>query len=184
VTDEGLRLIDTFKKLEERLTRISNAISDTGLEKTDDMLFWGLGLKLSTRNAFHCTVIEIKDAPVNVEVRLAVTPDCTFTAAVTHASIADMRLVPGRHVVALVGASSVLLAPRDQSIRVSARNRVKGQIVTRTDDAVVCELAIDIGNGKSMTSVISRESADDMTLEKGTEIYAIFKTSHVILAGD
>jgi len=184
VTDEGLRLIETFKKLEERLARISNAISDTGLENVEDMLFWGLGLKLSTRNAFHCTVIEIKDASVNVEVRLAVTPDCIFTASVTNTSVADMPLVPGRHVVALVGASSVLLAPHDQGMRISARNRLKGWIITRTDDTAVSELGIDIGNGKTMTSVITREAADDMALEKGAEIYAIFKTSHVILAAD
>jgi len=113
VTEEGLRLIETFKRLEEKLSHFSNAIHDMGLENTDDMLFWGLGLKLSTRNTFHCTVIEIKGAAVDVDVRLAVTPGCTLTAAVSNASVADMSLVPGRHVVALVGASSVLLAPSD-----------------------------------------------------------------------
>ncbi len=184
VTEEGLRLIDTFKRLEEKLNQLSHTISDIGLENTDDVLFWGLGLKLSTRNAFHCTVTEIKDASINVEVHLAVTPSCTLTAAVPNASVADMRLALGRHVVALVGASSVLLAPLDQALRISARNRINGQITARIDDAAVSEITVDIGNGKTITSVITRDSADDMTLGKGDHVCAIFKTSHVILAAD
>jgi len=69
-------------------------------------------------------------------------------------------------------------------LRISARNRIKWRIAARIDDTAVSEFTIDVGNGKTVTSVITRDAADDMALSQGAEIYAIFKTSHVILAAD
>src|SRR5256885_2726522 len=47
VTDEGRRLILTFRRLEEKLGRISTAIAAEGLEHDQDLLFWGIGLELA-----------------------------------------------------------------------------------------------------------------------------------------
>jgi hypothetical protein len=58
VTDEGRRLILTFRRLEEKLGRISTAIAAEGLEHDQDLLFWGIGLKLSVRNALFCKIVK------------------------------------------------------------------------------------------------------------------------------
>lgn len=184
VTEEGRRLIVAFRRLEEKLGRISEAIAEEGLEHEQDLLFWGLGLKLSVRNAFHCKVATIIPGPVNVEVKLEVSPETIITAAVTNASVTELELAPGRSVVAMVNATSVMLAPKDDAPRMSARNRVLGTVVTRTDGIVESEIGVDLGGGKTITAVISREGADDILAATGAQVWAIFKTSHVILATD
>ena len=52
ITDEGRRLILTFRRLKEKLGRISTAIAADGLEHDQDLQFWGIGLKLSVRKRF------------------------------------------------------------------------------------------------------------------------------------
>jgi molybdate transport system regulatory protein len=184
VTEEGLRLIAAFRKLEEKLGRISIAIAEEGLEKAEDVLFWGLALKLSVRNAFHCQVAEVKPAPVNVELKLTLSPETSIYTMVTNTSVADLGLVPGRSVVALVNSSSVMLMPADQTVRLSARNRIKGRVVSRVDGGVASEVTIDIGGGKTIAAVVTAEDAADVSIEPGSEVIAIFKTSHVFLAAD
>ncbi|WP_084572924.1 TOBE domain-containing protein [Methylocapsa aurea] len=184
VTDEGRRLIATFRRLEEKLGRISDSIVEVGLEHEEDLLFWGIGLKLSVRNAFHCTIVEIIPAPVNVEVKLKVSSEIEIIAVVTNASIAELGLTPGRSAVAMVNASSVMLAPRAEAPRISARNKIAGIVLDRVDGGVVTEVTLDIGEGKTITSVITHEGADGVEIAPGAKVWAIFKSSNVILASD
>jgi molybdate transport system regulatory protein len=100
VTDEG-RLILTFRRLEETLGRISTAIAAEGLEHDQDLLFWGIGLKLSVRNALFCKVVKITRAPINVELRLEVSPGLMITTVVTNASVNELGLAPGRWCIAM-----------------------------------------------------------------------------------
>ncbi|HMF06343.1 MAG TPA: molybdenum-dependent transcriptional regulator [Methylocella sp.] len=184
ITDEGRRLIRAFRRLEEKLGRISAAIAEEGLEHEEDLLFWGIGLKLSVRNAFFCKVIKITSAKVNVEVKLEVSPGFLITAGVTNASVSELGLAPGRHCVAMVNASSILVAQESASLRISARNKVRGVVIGRTDDDTASEIAIDSGGGKTITAVVTREGADEAGANIGAQVLAIFKTPHVILAAD
>lgn len=184
VTDEGRRLIVAFRRLEEKLGRISAAIAEEGLEHEHDLLFLGIGLKLSIRNALFCKVAKITAAPVNVEVKLEVSPAIRITAAVTNSSVQELGLVPGRGCIAMVNASSVMLAQDGAAPRISARNKIVGKVVTRAGDRAESEVTIDIGGGKTLTSVVTREGADAAGAVTGAQVLAIFKTSHVILASD
>jgi molybdate transport system regulatory protein len=184
ITDEGRRLIRAFHRLEEKLGRISTAIAEEGLEHEEDLLFWGLGLKLSIRNAFFCKVIKIVSAKVNVEVKLEISSGVVFTAGVTNASVSELGLAPHRSCVAMVNASSVLVAQVSTPERISARNKIRGVVTSRTDDDTASEIAIDIGGGKSITAVVTREGADQAGAAIGTQVLAIFKASTVVLAAD
>jgi molybdate transport system regulatory protein len=184
VTDEGRRLILVFRRLEEKLGRISAAIAEEGLEHDRDLLFWGIGLKLSVRNAFFCEITKITPAPVNVEVKLEVSPHHMITTIVTNASVNELGLTPGRCCVAMVNASSILLAQGGAAGRISARNKINGIVIHRTDDGSDSEVAIDIGDGNTITAVVTREGADEAGATIGAQVFAVFKTSHVILAAD
>jgi molybdate transport system regulatory protein len=184
VTDEGRRLILTFRLLEEKLGRISTAIAAEGLEHDQDLLFWGIGLKLSVRNALFCKIAKITRAPINIEVKLEVSPGLIVTTVITNASVNELGLVPGRWCVAMVNASSVMLAQKDSAPRISARNKIAGTVVHRTDDGADSEVTIDIGGGKTITAVVTRAGADEAGATTGAQVLAIFKTSHVILAAD
>lgn len=184
VTGEGRRLIAAFRRLEERLGHISAAIAQAGLEHEQDLLLLGIGLKLSVRNALFCKIVNITPASVNIEVKLEVSPGVMITAAVTNAAMHELGLVPGRCCIAMVNATSVMLAQEGAAPRISARNKIAGRVIRRVDDGADSEAAIDIGGGKTLTSVVTREGADAAGAVTGARVLAIFKTSHVILASD
>jgi molybdate transport system regulatory protein len=177
-------LILAFRRLEEKLGSISTAIAEEGLEHERDLLFLGIGLKLSVRNALFCKIVKILPAPVNVEVKLEVSPGILITTVVTNTSVQELGLVPGRCCIAMVNASSVMLAQNGGGLRISARNEIAGKVLNRVDDDVDSEVILDIGGGKTLTAVVTREGADATGAAIGAKVLAIFKTSHVILASD
>lgn len=184
LTEEGRRLIFAFRRLEEKLGRISAVLTEDGVEDHPDLLFWSVAMKTSARNAFRCTVSAVKRAAVNVEVVLAVSETTSIVAVVTNESAVDLGLEPGRDAMALVKASFILLARADEMPRVSARNRIMGTVVERIDGEVSCEIVSDIGGGKTLSAVVTKESADELPLRIGDRVCAFFKASHVILAVD
>ncbi|WP_041778031.1 TOBE domain-containing protein [Beijerinckia indica] len=184
VTEEGRRLITVFRRLEEKLGRISAAIAEEGLENDRDLLFWGVAMRLSARNAFHCTVKNVIPAPVNVEVVLQVSPECEIAAVLTNASVQDLNLAPGRPAVALVNASSVMLAPTEEPPKISARNKIRGTVLSQINGGIDSEILVDIGDGKTITAVVSSEETEGGDFQPGKKVWAIFKTSNVIIASD
>lgn len=184
VTEEGRKLIAAFRGLEEKLGRISSAIAAEGLDHFDDLLLFGLAVKLSARNAFRCVVAGIREDPVDVTVNLQVSVENEISATVTHGAVEDLRLAPGRAVVALVKSSSVTLAPPGEADEIAGRNRLEGTAVRRIDGAVNSEIQLEIGDGKILTSVVPKASAEDLRIAPGDRLEAIFKASHVVLAAD
>ncbi len=184
VTEEGRKLIAAFHRLEEKLGRISSAIAAEGLDNFDDLLLWGLAVKVSARNAFRCTVAEIREDPVDVAVSLRVSAANEISAMVTHGAVEDLRLALGRSVVALVKSSFVTLAPSGETPEIAGRNRLAGTATRRIDGALNSEIQLDIGDGKILTAVTPKENAEDLRITPGDRLDAIFKATHVILAAD
>ena len=64
----------------------------------------------------------------------------------------------------------------------SARNQIKGKVVKITHGMVSSEIVIDIGGGQQIVSVITKTSADSLGLAVGKEVYAVIKSSEVMIA--
>ncbi|MBC7953983.1 MAG: TOBE domain-containing protein [Rhodospirillaceae bacterium] len=185
VTEDGHALIAAFRMLEERLGRVAATLAGDGAGTCDPLaLLWSLGMKTSARNVFRCTVSEIKCGAVNAEVILRLSATSTLAAIITEESLNDLGIALGREVVALVKSSFVMLAPGDEPLRISARNRIAGTVTHREDGAVSTEFTLDIGDGKSITAMVTRDGAEEMGLKPGDRATALFKASHVILAVD
>jgi len=183
VTDDGLALIASFRLMEKRLEKVAQMLAG---DNTGDSfsLLWSLGMKTSARNAFRCTVTDIRKGEVNAEVVMRLSAGSSLTAIITGESLTDLDITIGREVMALVKSSFVMLAPGAELPRISARNRIVGTISHREDGAVSAELTLDIGDGKSIVAVVTRDSAEEMELNVGSKAVAFFKSSHVILAVD
>jgi molybdopterin-binding protein len=67
-------------------------------------------------------------------------------------------------------------------MRLSARNRLKGEIVGVTKGQTTAHVRIDIGNGVIVTSSITNEAVDDLGLALGDEAIAVIKASDVMVA--
>ncbi len=183
VTPEGLKLIETFHKLEERLSRISSMIAEEGLDGQDDFPFWGLGLRISARNVFRAEVESVKKCPVDVEVTLQISGEHKIFSVITNEAAEELDLRRGRKVIALVKSSFVRLLPSNKT-SMDSRNLFPGVVTHRTDAERNSELLIDIGAGKTMTSVLPRRTVEEMGLQDGSRVTAHFAPEDVILAAD
>ncbi len=183
VTPEGRRLIETFHRLEARLSKISSLIAAEGLDGQEDVLLWSLGNKISARNIFQTTVLSLNKTAVDVELKLQLSHGHAITALVTNAACEDLALVEGRRTLAIVKAPFVrILPPKVQPD--GASNWFEGTISRRTDAEHNCEFLLDIGYGKTLTAVVPIASVAKMELVEGGAATAHFDANHVILAVD
>jgi molybdopterin-binding protein len=72
---------------------------------------------------------------------------------------------------------------RDTAMKISARNRLKGQVTEVTKGATTAHVKIDVG-GAIVTASITNEAVDELKLAKGQTAYAVVKASDVMIAVD
>jgi molybdopterin-binding protein len=75
------------------------------------------------------------------------------------------------------------MTTKEMTMKLSARNQLKGRIVNVTRGATTSHVRIDIG-GAIMTSAITNEAVDELKLAAGQDAYAVIKASDVMVAID
>ena len=66
-------------------------------------------------------------------------------------------------------------------MKISARNQLKGKIVSLETGSVNAIVHIDIGGGNVITSTISISAVKELGLEVGKDAYAIVKATSVMI---
>ena len=181
VTEEGLRLIETFHKIEEKLARLSTLISEAGLQGNEELLLFTFGARISSRNTFQTVIEKIKKSPVDVELTLRATSGAEINAVVTNAAVNELELEPGKKVLALIKAYSISLSKQR---RPGSQNNILGAATRVTTGANNCEIVLDIGEGKTLTAVIPSEKAEKLGVAKGEKYIASFAPQDVIIAAN
>ena len=137
----------------------------------------------SARNHLAGKVVRIATGAVNDEVELELSGGDRIVAIITHESLEHMKLAVGDSAIALVKASSVIVAREDgTSMKLSARNQLQGTVTRVEPGAVNTEVVIALAGGNSVAAIITNTSASEMKLAEGMRPTAIFKASSVILA--
>jgi molybdopterin-binding protein len=72
----------------------------------------------------------------------------------------------------------------ESSMKISARNQLKGTIVDVVKGATTSHIRIDIGGGVIVTSAITNEAVDELGLAKGKAATALIKASDVMVGVD
>jgi molybdopterin-binding protein len=67
-------------------------------------------------------------------------------------------------------------------VKLSARNQIKGTVVSVQKGQTTGHVRIDIGNGIVVTSSITNEAIDDLDLKVGDLAMAVIKASDVMIA--
>ena len=70
------------------------------------------------------------------------------------------------------------------SMRLSARNQIKGKILEVTKGQTTSHVRIEVGGGTVVTASITNEAVDELGLMVGQEAYAVVKASDVMVAVD
>ena len=69
-------------------------------------------------------------------------------------------------------------------MKISARNTLKGKVVSVEKGATTAHVKIEIAPGQVVTSAITNEAVDALGLTVGREAYAVVKSSDVMVAVD
>ncbi len=187
ITDYGRRVIALYRAVEAEyqaaLDRLAGkfATEPVGDVQAFQRLLRRMSVRTSARNQFAGTVSGLREGPVDFEVLVRIDDQLEIAAVVTRESAEQLNLAIGAEVIALVKASSLLLIT-DESLRISARNRLWGSVQRIVDGPVNAEVTVDLGRGRSAVAVVTRESVQSLGLAVGARACAAFKVSSVILA--
>jgi len=183
LTGHGEALIAAFQAAEiehERLLRsLSGRVANFGLLQR-----WvkRISMKTSARNQFWGTIASVRKGSVNGEVIVAVPGAGNVVASITNESVETLGLRPGGEACAVIKASSVILALADPLPRTSARNLFRGRVLRCVEGAVNGEVTLELGEGKTITAVVTNESLQTLGLREGVEACALVKASSVLVA--
>ncbi len=190
LSPRGERLVERFERLDalhRRLLRmLDEASSDEpeahGLDPEIELLR-RLSMRTSARNQFAGVVSKLVRGAVNDEVAIRLPGGSTIVAIVTRESTETLGLAEGATVIALVAASSIMLATgMEDGARVSARNRIAGTVVAIERGAVNAEVVLGIEGGGRIAASVTLAGADELHLAVGARATALFKASSVIVA--
>ena len=134
---------------------------------------------ISARNQLPSTVKNVKKGAVNDEITLELAGGATLTAIITSESTQNLGLAAGKEAVAVIKASSVLVST-DETLRLSARNRLAGTVSRIETGAVNSEVDVKVG-GNTFVAIITKHSAENMKLAVGQAVDVIVKASHVLV---
>lgn len=69
-------------------------------------------------------------------------------------------------------------------MNISARNTLKGKILSIKPGAVNAEVTLELSPGVVITCIITLSSAQRLSLKEGAEAYAVIKASDVMIGVD
>lgn len=187
LTPYGARLIAMFRAVEEEYQEAMERLSrDADLTEAADLrqcrlLLRHMAMKTSARNQFIASVSGLNHSQVSSEVRLRVDEGLELTAVITRESAENLALTVGREVHAFIKASAVLLST-EPVLHTSARNHLWGAIKRIHEGAVNTEVTLSVSGERTVTALVTRDSAARLGLEVGAQVGAMFQATSVILA--
>jgi molybdate transport system regulatory protein len=183
LTPHGTRLVERFAQIDAVHRRFLKLLDDESIDLDRDFsLMRILNMKTSARNQFVGTVTAVRAGAVNDEVELTLPGGQRIVAVVTRDSTESLGLRTNITAIALVKASSVLVATDLEGAKLSARNQLPGVVSALAPGAVNAEVTIDIDGGGSIAAIVTQASAKSLGLAPGSRATAFFKASSVILA--
>ena len=104
-----------------------------------------------------------------------------IVSVITSASVKKLGLEIGTKVVALFKAPWVILMTDMEGVTFSARNQLKGTVVSVAAGVVNAEVRVRLDGGEVVTAIVTMESVKELGLEAGKSVTAMIKASNVIL---
>jgi molybdopterin-binding protein len=92
--------------------------------------------------------------------------------------------IPASEVERLSGHSASPIGHEDHGIAadsISVRNRLTGTVRSVSIQGLFAEVSIDVG-GQEILSIITRRGCEEMGLQPGSKVYALFKATEVMIS--
>jgi molybdate transport system regulatory protein len=183
LTPRGRQLVDRFEQIASAHERFLKLLDDQSVDFEQPFsLLRILNMKTSARNQFVGTVTSLRSGAVNDEVEITLPGGQRIVAVVTRESTQSLGLRNQMAAIALVKASSVVVATDLEGARISTRNQLPGKVSAVSRGAVNAEVVIDIDGGGSIAAIVTEGSVKSLGLAPGKRAIALFKASSVIVA--
>jgi len=187
LTAHGEDIISAFHMVETELAHVMKdlhaRLESKGIPNASKVL-GSLHMRTSARNALRGEIKSITFGPINSELIIRLNTHIDLAAVITTASVKTLNLHIGAIATALIKASFVTIGTTENMGRVSTRNQLLGTIIKRDEGEINSEYTLDIGEGKTITAIVTKESATTLDLKVGDRACAFIKASHIILAVD
>jgi len=83
------------------------------------------------------------------------------------------------HMVEVLGEKNAMEVKR---LKISARNRLKGKVISVEKDGLMAKIKVEITVPATVTAMISKEAAEDLGIKVGNQVEAIIKATEVMIA--
>ncbi|TQJ86628.1 molybdopterin-binding protein [Streptomyces sp. SLBN-31] len=137
-------------------------------------------MTLSIRNQIPGTVTAVTPGEVMATVKVRLTGGQDITAAITRESVEDLGLTDGTAVRVLVKSTEVSLATAPVA-GLSIRNQLPGTVTGLATGGAMASVKVAV-QGAELTSVITKDAAQDLGLASGTSVVALIKATEISLA--
>ncbi len=186
LTDYGRHVVTMFRALEAEyqlaLDRVTAKLSAPTESDSQSLrrLMRSVGVTTSASNQFVGPVTSLRAGEVTFEVGVRFDGHNEIVAHISREAAEQMRLNLGRELHAWVNASAVILLT-DDGVRLSARNRLWGEVSRIHEGPVSVDVTLALPTGRSVSAIITREALADLALRVGSRVCAVFKASSVTL---
>jgi molybdate transport system regulatory protein len=183
LTDHGKGLLQMYSSLEKNFEKMISSL-DHSIPDIQNFftMMKGLLMRTSARNQLAGVIQKIQKGMVNSQIKMAINDNTVIIATITNESVENLGLKEGAEVIALIKASFVVLFADEVPVKCSIDNMLYGKVIEVISGSVNCEVIVDLGGGKTITSIATKESIDSIGIKKGNRICAAFSASQVILA--
>lgn len=183
LTEHGRRLIERYEQVDAIHQRFVELLDQGAMDLDQEFsLLKVLNMKTSARNQWMGKVTAVRSGAVNDEVEVTLPGGQRLAAIITRESTQALGLKTEQAVIALVKASSVLLATDLQGTRISARNRIEGKVHALAPGAVNAEVILKTEDGLEVVAIVTQGAVAELALTPGASATALVKASDVILA--
>jgi molybdate transport system regulatory protein len=182
LTVAGLSLLKLFTNLEKQHSEFLLQLNHTLAQDPDiQLLLKRLVIKTSATNQLFGIITAIETSTMSAEVCVELKGGEKIVASPSLSELRQLELSIGNEVLLLINATEIIVAIDPDKHRLSARNRLSGNVIRVQHEGVDSEVVIQLTGGESLAVTITQVSAKALGLKLGKPAYAVFKSNAVIL---
>lgn len=182
LTPRARNLVALYQTLNQAHERFIAQLAELAGQSAPDLdLIRHLMVQTSARNKLAGVIRDITPGTSNDIVLVGIGDKEEIVAHVSRSSIDELALQPGLRILAFIDASAVMIGLAKPDNLLSARNQIKGRVERIATDETGAEISIRLDAGPIIASQITPDAIASLELHNGSEVYAIFKASSVML---
>ncbi len=182
LTDAGRALLTLFDRLEWRHRQFLAELNQSLKADPDTLLLLQrLVVKTSARNQLFAKISAIRDGKVQAEVVLTLKGGEQVVVMVPLTAIETLGLRIGGDALLLINNSDVVLTAAAYQQHFVASNRLPCKVLRIQQDGLNAEVKVLLSGGEILAATMTQHSLNDMNIEPGQALWAIFGSNDVIL---